>query len=148
MYSFESLKDLATLFGALATPAAILWAVFVYRKNSDLERAKWQASLYEKFYEKDNLKEIREILDCDDEISLEITNLIREESPKFTDYLNFFEFVAFLKKSKQLKMDEVDYLFGYYLDCLSRREDVREYILKRGYELLGQLLQEFSEKRK
>jgi len=36
--------------------------------------------------------------------------LIRDESAKFTDYLNFFEFVAFLRKKKQLKFDEVNAL--------------------------------------
>ncbi len=146
-------KDIAAIIGAIAaligtigTLIAAYFAYQVYKNNSNLERAEWLASVYEKFYEKDDLKEIREILDCDDEISLEITKLIRDESAKFTDYLNFFEFVAFLKKENQLKLSEVDALFGYYLDCLNRRGDIRQYILKRGYELLDELLKEFSEK--
>ena len=81
-------------------------------------------SLYEKFYEKSDLKEIRNTLDCDDDVTLEITRLIREQSAKFTDYLNFFEFVAFLSKSGQLNYGEIDDLFGYYLDCLARRPGI------------------------
>lgn len=103
--------------------------------------------MYEKFYEKEHLKDIRDKLDCKDEISLDITNLIREELSEFTDYLNFFEFVAFLEKSKQLKYEEVEQLFGYYLDCLSRRKNVRAYIDDNGYELLSNLLDEFAGKR-
>lgn len=144
MDNFLLLKDIAAVIGSIATAAAIIWAVIVYRKSSALERAKWQAQLYEKFYEKPDLKPIRQVMDSDDKISLEITRLIRDEPPEFTDYLNFFEFVAFLKKSKQLKMDEINDLFGYYLDCLHRRDDIREYVEKRGYELLRGLLAERS----
>lgn len=150
--NFYFVRDLVlffvTILGPLAAIGALVWAAYVFWKNSRLERAKWLSNLYEKFYEKDNLKGIRDVLDSDDDISLEITKLIRDESKEFTDYLNFFEFVAFLKKSKQLKTDEIDDLFGYYLDCLNRRENLRVYVKKRGYELLDKLLSEFAEKRK
>jgi len=68
--NLSDLKDLVTILGPLAALVAIGWAAYVYTKGSNLERAKWLASMYEKFYEKDDLKEIREILDCDEEISL------------------------------------------------------------------------------
>ncbi len=144
----EDWKDIFTIIGTFATVIAAGFAAFVYWRNSRLERAKWLASLYEKFYEKENLKPVRDKLDCEDEISLDITKLIREESPEFTDYLNFFEFVAFLMKSKQLKYEEVEQLFGYYLNCLNSRKDVRGYIENKGYELLNALLKEFAERRK
>jgi len=141
-------KDLFSIIGTIATVAAVGSAAFVYWRNSRLERAKWLASLYEKFYEKEHLKAIREILDCKDEISLDITKIIRDESAEFTDYLNFFEFVAFLKTSKQLKYEEVEQLFGYYLNCLNRRQNVKEYIKSKDYELLSALLEEFATERK
>ena len=147
-YKHMEIKTLAEIFGSLGTAVAAICAAFIYRANSRLERAKWQANLYEKFYERPDLKRVREILDSDDEISLEITKLIRDESPEFTDYLNFFEFVAFLKKSKQLKLDEVNDLFGYYLDCLNRRTDIQIYVSKRGYELLSELLAELKKEHK
>ncbi len=67
--------------------------------------------------------------------------VIREEAD-FTDYLNFFEFIAFLKTSKQLKSSEIEALFGYYLDCLNRHDRVRQYISNpaNGYEGLSKLL--------
>jgi len=57
-------KDFFTIIGVIITAIGVIWAVYVYRRNSKLERVKWIANLYEKFYEKDDLKVIREILDC------------------------------------------------------------------------------------
>lgn len=123
------------------------FAINTYRKNSSLEHAKWLFNLYEKFYEKEHLKEIRNKLDCDIP-SKEVENLVKKESFEFTDYLNFFEFVAFLKKSKQLTFEEIEDLFGYYLGCIDRHKSVRDYLTPNGYELLNEMLKELAEKKK
>lgn len=72
--------------------------------------------------------------------------VIREESD-FTDYLNFFEYVAILTKSEQLRDEDIEDLFGYYLNCLKRHERVRKYIDNpiNGYEKLSQLLRTGNE---
>ena len=143
------IKTFLEIVGPTGTFVAAAFAAYTYYRSANLEQAKWQASLYEKFYEKPDLKKVREILDSDDEISLEITKLIHDETPEFSDYLNFFEFVAFLSlKSKQLKIDEVDDLFGYYLDCFNRRSDIRSYVSEKSYELVGKLLDEIKIRRK
>jgi len=58
---------MSTIIGALATPLvaaiAAFFAIRTYAKNPHLERARWLASLYEKFYERDHLKRVREVLD-------------------------------------------------------------------------------------
>jgi len=54
-----------------------------------LRRAEWLASLYEKFYERSDLKEIRETLDCEVGNSPRIVKLISEEPAEFADYLIF-----------------------------------------------------------
>jgi len=131
------LKDIATILGAIAA----LWAIYVYFTNSRVRRAEWLASLYEKFYEKSDLKAVREILDCEGGDSPDISRLVSEEPPELTDYLNFFEFVAVLKKSHQLSANEIESLFGYYLDCLEKCCQVRNYIANKGYEHLNNLLQ-------
>lgn len=136
--SLSDLKDIATIVGALAA----LFAIYVYFRNSRLERARWLGSLYEKFYERNDLKEVREVLDCDTGDSPEINKLVNEESQRFTDYLNFFEFVAVLGKSGQLKQDEIEDLFRYYLDCLEKNRKVRDYIAAKGYEHLDKLLRD------
>ena len=69
-----------------------------------------------------------------------VDKLVIEEPAEFTDYLNFFEFVAVLGKSGQLKENEIEDLFRYYLDCLEKNRKVREYIAGRGYEHLDRLL--------
>jgi len=130
------LANIFTIVGGLA----VLFAFFQYRSNSRLERARWLASLYEKFYEKENLKKVREILDTEAANPSEIDALIADEPPEFTDYLNFFEFVAILGKSQQLKPDEIEDLFRYYLDCLENSPKIREYIAAKGYEHLDKLL--------
>jgi Mlc titration factor MtfA (ptsG expression regulator) len=93
---WEVLKNIATLVGAAL-------ALYVYYQNSRLRRAEWLASLYEKFFERSDLKTVREILDCTPGQSAAIDQLAAEEPAEFTDYLNFFEFVAVLRKTRQLK---------------------------------------------
>lgn len=97
--------------------------------------------LVRKFYESGELKDVREILDCEGGQSAAVDKLVNEESGNFTDYLNFFEFVAVLRKSRQLTQEEIEDLFGCYLDCLESCRAVRTYIAAKGYEQLDRLLQ-------
>jgi len=145
-------KDLFTIIGVILTAIGVIWAVYVYRRNSSLERVKWISNLYEKFYEQDDLKIVREILDCDctpDKLSKEekeVSLIVEKETGEFTDYLNFFELIAFLKKNNQITIEQVNDLFGYYLQCLGRHQDVRKYIRDetKGYELLRKMLEELE----
>ena len=126
---------------AVGTALAVGFAAFVYRRNSALARAKWASSLYEKFYEATTLKQIRDRLDRFNDVD-SVNEIVIREEPAFTDYLNFFEFIAFLRASKQLKDSEIEALFGYYLDCLNRHDRVKQYISNpvNGYEGLTTLL--------
>lgn len=141
---WKSAKDvvdvIAPVFTTIGGIVAAFWALLVYRSNARVRRAEWLGSLYEKFYEKnDSLKDIREKLDCDDGHSPDIETLEKLGSG-FTDYLNFFEFVALLEKSGQLSTIEIEDLFAYYLDCLERCGPVRRYIPEKGYDQLDRLL--------
>ncbi len=108
-----------------------------------LERAKWSLGLYEKFYEQPLLKDIREILDSESD-SEEVVSLVLRCPADFTDYLNFFEFVSFLEKNKQLKRAEIDALFNYYLKCLNRHPRVIKFIEDNGYENLESFLRQWK----
>ena len=138
---FETIYFIAGTIGALGTLVAALFALGVYQSNSRLERARWASSLYEKFFEKTDLKFMRDALDCAVD-SDEVNQTVMREDPRFTDYLNFFEYIAFLKDSKQLQVSEVEGLFGYYLDCLRRHQNVRTYIAnpEKGFEGLAKLI--------
>lgn len=129
-----------TLYYVVGIIAAI-WALFVYRRNRRLEQAKWLSTFYDKFYESDKYKGVRELLDSEkvDEIRIKVEG----EEADFTDYLNFFEHVAIFARSRQLRTDDVEASFCYYLDCLKANEDVCEYINDRdkGYENLKAYLE-------
>lgn len=131
------------IIAASGTLATALAAVWVYYKNSKLERAKWALSLYEKFYERKDLKEIRDILDNepgDDKVD----DLVLRCSTDLADYLNFFEFVAFLEKENQLRRAEINALFDYYLKCLKKHPRVIKFVRDYGYEDLTRLLESWK----
>jgi len=125
----------------LAGAAAAVSAVFVYRNNSRRERARWVESLYSRFFEKSELKQVRDTLDCDSD-DAKVNALVTEESSGWTDYLNFFELVAYLRESKQLAAEDVKALFEYYIGCLKRHRVVVEYIRDetKGFKYLRKLL--------
>jgi len=139
--SLESLKTIIQILSALATAVAAMGALIVYRTNSRRERARWAESLYARFFERLELKTIRDKLD-----SLrgnpEVHRLVAEESAALTDYLNFFEFVAYLRSSKQLSKTDIQALFGYYLACLRRHDEVAAYVRNRekDFEYLREML--------
>lgn len=129
-----------TAYYCVAIIAAI-WALVVYRRNRRLEQAKWLSSFYDKFYEGEKYKYVRELLDS--QKSDEIHDKVENEDPDFTDYLNFFEHVAIFARSKQLRTGDVEASFCYYLDCLKANEKVRDYInnTDKGYENLKAYLE-------
>lgn len=133
------------IYYLLAAVAAWV-AVLTYRRNSAVERARWLSSLYSKFYEALDLKMIREILDCSSPNSPEVQKLVHDEDARFTDYLNFFEFMAYLRHSSQLSRKDVSALFDYYLRVLTKHDDVRKYVMddRNGYGYLKKLLPYFS----
>lgn len=137
----ESIHYWAPTVAALGTLIVGMSAFWVYRRNSRLERARWAAELYRDFYQKAELKNVRDTLDCSTD-SDEANQLVINEATEFTDYLNFFEYVVFLRNSKQLKNSEIEALFGYYLKCLQRHASVRNYIADpdSGFEGLAKLI--------
>lgn len=139
----ETIKTIAEVLTAAATLGAGFWAAWTYRQSVRLERAKWMKELYEKFYERPNLKEVRDALgSCE---QTEIENLVKTEDSRFTDYLNFFEFLAYLAKSKQIQDDELDDLFQYYIERLTRNATVAAYIEdeNKGFGNLANLLKRY-----
>ena len=135
----------AERISSLLAAAAVLGAVRIYYSKAALERATWLSSLYSKFYEAPDLKRIRKVLDDNPPDATEVEELIRTEDSDFTDYLNFFEFMASLTDRRQLSKKDVAALFDYYLRLLSKHKDVRRYVLddRNGYGYLKKLLPRF-----
>ncbi len=78
------------VFYYLAAPGLLIAAFVQYRSSKKLERAKWMVQLYEKFCEEPRFKRMRDILDCDTHDNIQVAQVVEEEEPEFTDYLNFF----------------------------------------------------------
>jgi len=133
---------LAYLVGAISAGGAVL----VARSNARRERARWVENLYSRFYENQAHKDLREKLDNEEVGSPEISKLVSQEKPEWTDYLNFFELVAYLQKSKQMKKNDVDALFRYPLRCLKKHPEVNAYIRdqRNDYQNLNEKLYEYD----
>lgn len=136
-HAVKVVQLLSYLAGAMAAVSAFL----VYRGNARRERARWVESLYSRFFEKSELKQVRDMLDCRPN-DVSVDTLVAEEDSKWTDYLNFFELVAYLEKSKQLESQDVAALFEYYLGCLKKHHSVMAYIRDetKGFKYLRELL--------
>jgi hypothetical protein len=123
--------------------AGLFMSVLVFRYNVKVRRVEWLTKLYEKFYENDALKEVRELIDCEpDSPPSDLTTLIDSGNAKLFDYLNFFEYVAFLESRRHLRVDEVKAMFGYSLRNIARVGVVRKIVdsEKMDLELLRALI--------
>ena len=141
MMSLDHAVKVIQLLSYLAGAVAAVSAFLVYRGNARRERARWVESLYARFFERSELKQIRDVLDCRAN-DASVDTLVSEEGSKWTDYLNFFELVAYLEKSKQLEAQDVAALFEYYLGCLKKHQSVMGYIRDeaKGFKYLRELL--------
>lgn len=141
--TWSAVRDFVGVLGAAFGVVAAAVATWTYHKNSARQRAQWAVQLYEKFYESDRYRKMRDALDCESD-SAEISELVSSEGPEFTDYLNFFELMAYLSESKQVSRTDILALFDYYLRCMKRHPAVMSYIEneQKGFERLGALLRE------
>jgi hypothetical protein len=58
------------------------------------------------------------------------------------DFLNFFEFIAYLRKRGELKPEEVQAMFDYPLRKIAQDQPIIEYLRRNGYEQLDALLRD------
>jgi len=140
----EAAKAITEIVTAVAALVAGLWAAWTYHQNAKLERARWVKVLYDKFYEQIDLKATRDELDSPD--SARIAEIVEEEASSFTDYLNFFEFLAYLRQSGQIELDEIRGLFDYYLHSLKGNPNIMKYLAdpSKGFENLRKLLSKYE----
>ena len=131
------IKDVATF--VVASIAALV-AAFSYRRNTKTRRAEFLCQLHKAFFEEKTYKDVRRTLDSAS--GLAVAAFVAGESDEFTDFLNFFELVAYLRRQNNLSSEDVQSLLGYYLGVLSRDATLRQYIRdpKHGFEELNGLL--------
>ncbi len=121
-------------------------SIYIYYRNSKLQRAQWLYSLFEKFFYESRYAEIRQLLDYDNEQEI---NRLRETltshseaqlEEKLVDYLNFFEFIASLWGLRQLSIREIRMMFNYYIRQLGEYDFVMKYLQNEGFEGLAGLV--------
>jgi len=150
------------LLGVVAIYAAIQ-GLTDYRNRTRTERLRLLTQFYEKFYENGTFRQIRQRIDFEKPVAL--SNLMKKaQSPKpefssderkmfdsFTDYLNFFEMLAYLGKQEQVLEDDIDAMFGYYLKRLVEvfeEQALLSYLKYDGFERLHDLLVKYCKKPK
>lgn len=124
---------------------AVVIAALGYFRQLKIKKGEWLQVLFEKFYENKNYKESRKWID-NGEIEKKITlgDSISEDEEKFTDFLNFFEFIANLESEKQISLKDVTNLFDYYLRRLKSSVICMAWIKKYGFEKLDGILNKIN----
>lgn len=129
-------------------------AVLTFWRTAKVRRAEWLSNLHAKFFESSSYKRIRRVLDSSDvdpefvQLKSDITDgRSTTFAEEFVDYLNFFEFVASLRRLGQIKSEEIAMLFEYYLRLLRKHDFVRRFVRDNGFEELDQLLEECVDRR-
>ncbi len=100
-------------------------------------------ALHQAFFVAETYKKVRNSLDDrSGPARRELTRYINEEPYEFTDFLNFFELVAFMRREGTLSEAQVEALLGYYLQILADTPELRAYIgnEQKNFEHLDELL--------
>ena len=141
----QYLKDCVDVVAKLFAAAGVFIGGLSYRRQAKTKRAEWLKALFEKFYEKEEFKDVRRWIESGEiERKINIDSTVSKEEEKVADYLNFFEFIATLKTDNQLKRRDVLNLFEYYLRKIKASEGCMDWINNEGYgfEKLRNLLGE------
>ncbi len=148
---------LATLSSIVAAIAIAVPAILAYRESLRLRRAEWLHRLFQEYYSASTYRPIRQLLDEPvgrarlsqvlSKLGSRESRLSPEESKilyDLTDFLSFFEFIAFLRSEGALTLEDCKVLFHYYLQLLSQQRDVVDFMTRYGYGPLLQLLKEVT----
>ncbi len=146
-----SFKDLIDLLFKIISAIGVIIAVITYSRNVSVKKAEWLWNLYQKFFENEQHKTIRKYLIYKPErfgklFDSDITEDDEVLIEKVDDFLNFFEFIASLKKLRQINEKEIDMMFDYYLTAIGENVHLKEYIEKEGFENLTLLIKNRNKK--
>jgi hypothetical protein len=137
------LLTIVDVLAKIIASIGVLIAAFSYYRQVRIKHAEWLNSLFEKFFENQCYKEVRGWLDYDEldqKLKTQNDNIKRENEEKFTDFLNFFEFIGVLYFRKELNLEEVNNVFDYYLLKIKNDINCQEWINKYGFEKLRNLI--------
>lgn len=133
-----SLQGVATLIAVLATIVAARRALRQYE-------ARWTVELFNRFYTKDEYREVYLALDgANSDLLAKMHAVVADNQTddetewKLTRYLNFFEVVMSLVERRDLPKRVVDIVLKYPLERLMAQKGMGDYLReeKHGYEAL------------
>ncbi len=139
----QNIKDWLDTIAKLLGGLGFIVAAITYRSQQRIKRAEWLKSLFEKFFETPGYKEARVWLDygkLHDKLHPGNDDERIENEEKFTDFLNFFEFIGVLYSRNQLTFRQVYEVFDYYLKKIKNDPDCQDWIERYGFEKLKLLL--------
>lgn len=137
-------------FAAIVGVVSAGFAVRTYERNTRTKAAEFLMSLHKAFFVDGTYQPMKDLLDCDGaEEEEKLAKAVAEQSAAFTDFLNFFELVAYLTEIDTLTTDDTEALLGYYLDKLVEAPAVWGYVRRSstGFENLRRLLAERDAKK-
>jgi len=130
-----------------------------YRNSIKVRKSEVVANLYEKFYENEGIKYIRNWIDEDNNDAKKFQEKIKEadaleENGRYlknfdymvADYLNFFLLITNMVRLKQVEVEDVLNLNKYYLKQLYLSDYLNEYMKKYDYQVLLKFLNDNKDK--
>jgi hypothetical protein len=153
------LTGAGTLILAFAACFTGYQAIAEYRGRTSAEQIRWVFQLFQQFFQDHKYQLIRQKIDYDDledivplmerdtKRDAEFAKEERDLLDSFTDFLNFFEMIAYMIARKQLAAADVRQVFDYYLRRMTEircAKELFQYLSATGFENLSALLLQYS----
>ena len=138
--------ELLKAAGGFIAVGGFLMALYTFRQSVRTKRAEWLASLHKDFFESGRYVNVRRILDYKPEPeyselrSAVVNGTYSAATDELHRYLNFFEFLAGLRKLNQISDDEIIGLFDYDLSLIREHDYIAQSLESQGYERLNALI--------
>lgn len=142
----QDIEIIVSVFAVLSATVGGAVTIYIYYRNSYLQRAQWLYSLFEKFFHQSNYREMRLLLDHEKSEDIERLKATLKSDceaqleEQLVDYLNFFHFIASLWKLGQLPLKEIQMMFQYYICRLADFPFLMQYIHDEGFDGLAELI--------
>ena len=146
---------MASILMAFGAILAGFWTIYNYKKTRRHEAAKWLKQLFDDFYSNCKYKETTRLLEYEYQTILgplverritnkeiQLTSAEKEILSGLDSFLNYFEFILYLKDESHMTIKDVEALFSYWFSILSKDEcgGLRRYVSLYGFERIAAYL--------
>ena len=142
------LSGIGTVVVALVTVITAYSAIREYKRSGQRDRTRLLAELFDRFYARGEYREVYLAFDDGDRALLDRLEAVVTQDPKapttdaeaewkLTAYLNFFEFVASLRRLEQIEEHDFNRLFFYPFTQLQKAHGMPAYLHRNQYTELA-----------